>query len=97
MKPGTLLGYLEIVMSKPLSKMTKAELLVVIATKDAELAQLRAGASRAQAPTRHGPSADEFRRRCEIRKAASAKYFAAHPELRSAPMKVILAWAANNG
>lgn len=73
-------------MSKPLSKMTKAELLGVIAAKDAELAQLRATVSRAQSPARRGPSAEEFRRRCEIRKVASARYFAAHPHLRSAPM-----------
>ena len=84
-------------MSKPLSKMTKAELMVVIAAKDAELANLRYEASRAKSPTRRGPSGEEFRRRCEIRKAASAKYFAAHPGLRSAPMAEILEWAARHG
>lgn len=84
-------------MAKPLSKMTKAELYQVIAAKDAELVELRARLSRAQSPVRRGPSRDEFHRRCEIRKVASAKYFAAHPGKKSAPMAEILDWAARHG
>lgn len=81
-------------MSKPLSKMTKAELYQVIASKDAELVELRARLSRAQSPVQRGPSREEFHRRCEIRKAASKAYFEAHPDKRSAPISEILDWAA---
>lgn len=83
-------------MAKSLDKMTKAELRAVIAGKDAELVQLRAAVSREQTPARRGPGAEEFRRRCEIRKAASAKYFAAHPGKRSASLPEILEWASHN-